>query len=355
MTATDKLIPLLVVGTGHGCRVHVPAAREAGFQVVGLVGTDPERTRRRADKAGVPGAYTDLETAIAKTGARAVSVASPPHSHGEAVFTAVARHCHVLCEKPFARDMGEARAMAHAANEVGVVNLLGNQMRALPERIVAARAIAEGVIGAPKLVTMIQQAGLVNAGLKWPDWWLDKNAGGGWLGASGSHMIDQVHSWLGPIQSLSGCLSVASGRDGLADDSFTIRFLLENGAEGVMQQTGASFGPTASMTRVVGTAGTLWLENGAAWVADRDGHRQLESPPELALRAMAPSEDPRKQFLHVELPPAIRLFGAFRQGILGDREAVRGFASFADGVAAMEVIDAVRRSDAEGGALVRLR
>jgi predicted dehydrogenase len=36
-------IPALVVGTGFGCRVHVPALRAAGFEVVGLVGTNAER------------------------------------------------------------------------------------------------------------------------------------------------------------------------------------------------------------------------------------------------------------------------------------------------------------------------
>jgi hypothetical protein len=30
----------LVVGTGFGCRIQVPALRAAGFDVVGLVGTD---------------------------------------------------------------------------------------------------------------------------------------------------------------------------------------------------------------------------------------------------------------------------------------------------------------------------
>ena len=39
----------VIAGTGHGCRVHVPALRAAGFAVAALVGTDAERTRRRAE------------------------------------------------------------------------------------------------------------------------------------------------------------------------------------------------------------------------------------------------------------------------------------------------------------------
>src|SRR5262245_23150616 len=61
--------PALVVGTGFGCRIHVPALRAAGFEVVGLVGTDADRTRRRAESNGVAQVFTDLNDAIARTGA----------------------------------------------------------------------------------------------------------------------------------------------------------------------------------------------------------------------------------------------------------------------------------------------
>ena len=48
----------VVVGTGFGSRVHVPALRNAGFEVVAMVGRDPERTGRRAERLGVATACT---------------------------------------------------------------------------------------------------------------------------------------------------------------------------------------------------------------------------------------------------------------------------------------------------------
>ena len=57
----------LVVGTGFGCRIQVPALRGAGFDVVGLVGSDAGRTAERAAANGVAQAYTDLDKAIAET------------------------------------------------------------------------------------------------------------------------------------------------------------------------------------------------------------------------------------------------------------------------------------------------
>ena len=121
--------PALVAGTGFGCRVHIPALRAAGFEVVGLVGTDAERTRRRAESSAVPQAFTDLDEAIRRTGAKVVNVATPPHTHGPLVMVAISRGCHVLCEKPFARDAAEARAMLHAAQRAGIVHLLGHEFR----------------------------------------------------------------------------------------------------------------------------------------------------------------------------------------------------------------------------------
>ena len=53
-------IPVAVVGTSFGGRVHVPALRAAGFDVVALVGRNPERTRRRADELGVTLGTVDL-------------------------------------------------------------------------------------------------------------------------------------------------------------------------------------------------------------------------------------------------------------------------------------------------------
>src|SRR3984893_12900142 len=96
--------PALVVGTGFGCRIHIPALRAAGFEVVGLVGTDAERTRRRAEGRGGAQAFTDRDQAITLTGATVVTVATPQHTHGPLSMIAISRGCHILCEKPFARD-----------------------------------------------------------------------------------------------------------------------------------------------------------------------------------------------------------------------------------------------------------
>src|SRR5688500_7594928 len=121
--------PALVVGTGFGCRVHIPALRAAGFDVVGLVGSDAARTQKRAEANGVPQAFADLDAAITQTGVVADSLATPPHTHASLSTTAMSRGCHVICEKPFATDAVEARTMLDAAERAGVAHLVGTEFR----------------------------------------------------------------------------------------------------------------------------------------------------------------------------------------------------------------------------------
>lgn len=219
-----------------------------------------------------------------------------------------------------------------------------------------ARAIAQGLVGEPRLVSITQFTGLLaDPTARWPDWWFDREAGGGWLGASGSHLIDMIRTWLGEFFALSAALPIVSERQGVPEDSCLVRFSMACGVEGVLMQTGGAWGEYAAMTRVAGTRGTLWMENGAVWLADRAGTRQLPISAELLLSPEAPSDDPRKRFLHIELPPARRLCEAWRAAILGEPTGPVPVATFVDGVAAMQVIDAIRASAAAQGALIEIR
>jgi predicted dehydrogenase len=345
--------PAIVVGTGFGARIHVPALRAAGYEVVGLVGTDAELTQRRAAAVGVPKIFTDLDEAISRTRAVVVTVATPPHTHAALTIAAMARGCHVICEKPIATNAAEARRMLEVAERAGVTHLVGHEFRWSPERALVARAINEGLIGQPKFVSLVQYAPLLaSAEVKMPRWWFDRAAGGGWLGASGSHAVDQLRTWLGEFASVSAALPSVSACD--VEDSLAVRFKLANGADGVLHYTGGAWGPPVSTARVAGTQGTVWIEAGAVKIADRDGVRELAMPADLALPPDVGS-DARHPSVHQELAPYIRLCEALRAGIEGRKplSPVQP-ATFVDGLACMEVLDAIRQSAATGGALVSL-
>jgi predicted dehydrogenase len=360
---TASALQVLVVGTVFGCRIQVPALRAAGFEVVGLVGTQRDRTHERAEVNGVPAAFTDLEEAITQTGAGSVAIATPPHTHGPLVLAAARRGCHIICEKPFARDSDEARAMLDAARRAGVVHLIGHEFRLVPSWAKLARAVAEGLIGEPRLaISTSYTPALANPAATLPDGWHDKTGGGGWLGAQGSHLIDWMRCVLGEIDSLSAALPIVSDRNNCAEDSYVIRFRTAGGAEGVLQHTAAAWGPPFDVTRVAGTKGTVWMEAGEVYLADADGVRPLVPDADLALPPMPPvSDDPRyhstrwKLTIQHELLPYLRLCEGFRALI--ERRKPRQevpLATFEDGLACMRVVDAVRRSAKTDGALISL-
>jgi len=342
----------VVVGSGFGCRVHVPALRAAGFDVLALVGRDEERTTRRAARLDIPVGTTDLSAALALHGVDGVTIATPPGTHAEIAIAAALAGKHVLCEKPFALDAVEAAAMLVAAEGAGVTHLVGHEFRWAPERATVGRAIRDGAVGEPRLATFVQYVPLVaDPSTPVPQWWFDESAGGGWLGASGSHVVDQIRTWLGEIVEVAATLSVVSDRHDVAEDSFTIRFRLASGAEGVLQQTAAAWGPYAGITAVAGTRGTAWIDGSEPWIADADGARPLEVPQDLALPAgPAESDDPRHRFTHLELAPFAALCEVLRAGVEGAAppDAVP-IPTFRDGVAEMRVLDAVRASAANAG------
>jgi predicted dehydrogenase len=353
----------LVVGTGFGCRIQVPALRGAGFDVVGLVGTDAGRTAERAASNGVPESFTNLDKAIATTGAQVVAISTPPHTHAELSLAALERGCHVLCEKPFAKDSREARAMIDAAERAGKVHVIGNEFRFVPQRATVKQAVVEGLIGEPHFAAIVQFMGfLPQFEDDFPDWWFDPAQGGGWLGASGSHAVDQIRSWLGEFDTVSASLATVAISRRAVEDSFAVRFRLKSGVEGVLQQCSGSFGTMLDVNRIAGSTGSIWIDGETVRFADRTGERELSIPQDLVLPPPPPlGRDERQQRLdwqmmaYVEIAPYTQLCRTMRAAILGEPSpSPVPVATFADGLANMQVLDAIRASAADGGRLVQV-
>jgi predicted dehydrogenase len=310
----------------------------------------------------VPDALTDLDAALGRDDVDAVTIATPPSTHATIAIASARAGKHVLCEKPFALSTDEAETMLDAATAARVTHLVGHEFRWAVDRATVGRAISTGAIGEPRFATFVSYVPLVaDPAAKVPSWWFDPAAGGGWLGASGSHVVDQIRAWLGEFTEVSARLEVVSARSdvapiAVAEDSFTVRFRLASGLDGVLQQTAAAWGPLVGVTRVAGTDGTVWIDGDEPWIADAEGARRLSVPDDLTLPAPeSQSDDPRHRFTHLELGPFTRLCEALLAGV-EHRPAPEAVPvpTFIDGVAGMRVLDAIRASAAADGAVVSL-
>jgi predicted dehydrogenase len=348
---------VVVVGTGFGCLTHVRALRLAGFEVRALVGRDPDKTAARARRFDIARSYTTLSEALADDRVDAVTIATPPNSHGPLVFEAVRAGKHVLCEKPFARDAIEARGMLAAAEGAGIVHMLGTEFRFAPGQALLTEVVRGGAIGEPRLAMFLLHIPLLaDPDAEVPPWWSDAAQGGGWLGAHASHVIDQVHTTLGEFASVSASLPNVGDHPWNAEDAYLVHFRLRAGCTGLLQGVAADRGPMLFATRVIGTRGTAWAEGDRVFVADAGGTREIESPAQLAVAAPSP---PPADLLHsaydllhssgIDVGPYTRLYEVFGARIEGaDAAEDPAPATFADGVATMEVLDAIRQSARTG-------
>ena len=350
----------IVVGTAFGGRVHVPALRAAGFEVVALVGRDASRTSARAEQLEVTHGVTDLVDALQLVERPfAVTVATPPDAHVEPVLEALDAGAHVLCEKPFALSTADAERMVRAALAAGTVALVGCEFRWAVDEALAARLIRDGAIGTPQLATFVQHSSLVANGLPQTfnaDWWLDSGRGGGILNAAGVHVIDRFRSWFGEIEAVSGLLGHTSPTShGGAEDTYTASLRFGSGCLATLQHCAGSKGPGLRICRVVGDAGTLSLDAGTVHLADAGGDRIVDIPPDLELPPQPEaSSDPREVFTWLELPAYTRLAERFRDVIEGRTfdPAAPATPTFADALRNQRVSDAIRASSAQHGAWI---
>jgi hypothetical protein len=137
---------------------------------------------------------------------------------------------------------------------------------------------------------------------------------------------------------------------------------MASGVEGVVQSSAGTFGPPVAVSRVSGNEGTIWTEGNTIRFAGPGGDREVPILPDFALPPMPlVTGDPRNQtarwqgLIAVELAPYTALCLNLKARILGESAPNALMpATFAEGLACMQVLDAMRVSANGGGRLVEI-
>ena len=156
--AEDVAFPLRwgILGTGSISAQWVGSLRQcAGAEVTAVSARSPERAQQFAARFGIESAYGGddgyAEMAAAKD-VDIVYVGTITRLHKAHSLLAIAAGKHVLCEKPLAENIDDARAMYDAAERQGVMLQDAMWTRFFPAVEHARKAIEDGAIGEPKLV-----------------------------------------------------------------------------------------------------------------------------------------------------------------------------------------------------------
>jgi predicted dehydrogenase len=275
-----SVVPLRVamIGCGFMGRAHSNAFRQVDAffpdpacrvvrQVV--VGTSEAKARAAAEQQGWAEWSTDLASVLARPDIDLVDVATPNDSHYAVAMAAIAAGKDVLCEKPLALTVAQAREMAEAARRRGVRTLVWHNYRRAPAATTAAQLIAEGALGEIRHVRAVYLQ----------DWLADEScphlwrmsagqAGSGAHGDLNAHLIDMTR-FLTSLEFAEVCgmqetfIRQRRTPDGGSapvdvDDAFLFLARLSNGALASFEATRAAPGrKNYNRIEVNGTRGSL--------------------------------------------------------------------------------------------------
>jgi predicted dehydrogenase len=385
-------LAVAVIGAGMAGRSHA-----AGYRAVNTVfgeGLPPIRLAAIADanealardaarRYGFDSAVTSWEEVAEDPAIDAVSIVVGNALHRPIAEALIAAGKHVLCEKPLAGTVEDARAMVAAERSADVVTAVGYTFRRSPAIAAIRDHVRNGELGELTLFS----------GRYWCDYACDPRGPLGWryrggpgsgaLGDIGAHVIDAGQFLCGPIVSVSGGVLTTQ----VTKRPLPVGAVVRHNAAPVSSETGevenedsavfsarfaSGLAASFSVSRTAfGMPNGLGFDvYGLAGRASFDQHRPAEfvfddSRPDPGTRG------PRQVIVGPQMPyfaggypmeaPGVgggnaEMFvyqcRAFLDQVVGTPDPLPPNATFADGLHTMEVIQAVVRSAQADGAAV---
>ncbi|MDV3251073.1 Gfo/Idh/MocA family oxidoreductase [Devosia sp. BK] len=340
-----------IVGASFARAAYLPALRHVeGTEVVAIASSRLESAQSAASEFGVGAAYDDWLAMLDNHQLDLVLIATPTDLHAPITLAALDRGAHVLCEKPTAMDATEAKAMLDKAEALGRVHMIDHELRFNPNRARVAELIAAGELGD------IRHVNIANIGASWAnpasrpkgDWWSLAEQGGGRLGANGSHQVDMLRWWLGPVRSVVGqALTVIPNRidkktgeawTATADDLSYFTLEMTSGALAQVFMSGVAANNIGNLTQVFGSKGSILLDNDTERLMFAKAGESFTDITVDDPNAQLPGLN--KGVWNVSVVAALQeLTSSIREG-----RALKRGATFEDGLKNQQVLDAVKTS-----------
>lgn len=234
-------------------------------EIAAVCDTNPEVLAKVAEEYAAKGRYTDFNAMIDSEQLDVVSIVTPNSFHRPMSEYALARGCHVLCEKPIGMDTNDALAMQEAARAAGRRIMVDYSYRFKPESVAVKRQVESGVLGD---ICSAQVSWLRNKDgfSQITPWFSNKRmSGGGCLIDLGSHCLDLVLWYLDfpkPVSvtatthdAMGRRAAAQSGRGFDVEDAVEAFIVFDNGTSLTLQVSWAANIPEDNLIqlRLLGT------------------------------------------------------------------------------------------------------
>ncbi len=139
-----------LIGCGFFAQNQLHAWRDIeGIEIVALCDVDANRLQTTADSFNIAKTYTDAADMFAAGGFDFVDIATTVPSHRSLVEMAAKAGVHIICQKPFAENMDDARAMVKAAEVAGKTLMVHENFRWQSPVQAVLDVVNSGEIGEP--------------------------------------------------------------------------------------------------------------------------------------------------------------------------------------------------------------
>jgi len=341
-----------IIGAGFMGEVHARAVRVNGGEVVGVVASSTESSARAAHTFMATRRHAGVAALLADEEIDVVHVCTPNYLHHSLVLRAIEAGKHVVCEKPLATDPDAALEMHQAIEAAGRTGVVPFVYRFHPMVREAREKVRRGELGRLLLAhgTYLQDW---LAGATDDNWRVDAGMGGATraFGDIGSHWCDLLEfvtgDRIGALSARSDTVNPTRGGHRVeTEDLVVLQFETEAGMLGSATISQVSPGrKNRLLLEVSGDRSTLAFdqeEPEKLWLGKREGSQLLVRDPDTlsgaaAEYAQVPAGHPQgyqECFAH--------LIGDTARAIGGEHPD--GLPTFADGLRAARIADAVLRS-----------
>jgi predicted dehydrogenase len=380
--SADGRIRLGMVGGGQGAfigAVHRIAARLDDHYVLiaGALSSDPSRAMQSALELGLAPdrAYGEFKAMAAAEAARedgieVVAIVTPNHLHTPVATAFLQAGIHVICDKPLATTVAEARELVRLTKQTGKLFAVTYNYSGYPMIRQARAMVAAGELGDIRVVQAeyVQDwltERLEATGQKQAAWRTDpaQAGAGGALGDIGTHAY-HLACFVTGLTVDAVCADLTAFVPGRRlDDNAQVLLRFQGGARGALWASQVAPGNENGLRlRVFGTKGGLeWHQenpNELRYSALGQPVRRLTrggvgAGPAAARVTRIPAGHPEGYLegfatIYTEVAHAIR---SARQGKRADGEVL--FPTVEDGLRGVAFIDAAVRSSANGAIWVR--